>query len=160
MIESVRFTNAENSTVRIEPYEVTTNYPADNSYSTIVDEWVAEGNTIAPYDPNYGLTNEQIQKRDIALAEQIVKSYVQIPIDAYNQANGVNFESVYNCTAYKDVATYPHKTMCIQAIEWNAQVWESARQLQINIALGNVAKPATEAEFISHLPPIPVFGNE
>lgn len=115
-------------------------------------------NTIEAYDKNYGKTPEQIQAEEVAQAESAVKEYVQIPIDNYNTVTGTSFESVYNCTTYKDVDTYPHQLMCQQAVEWNALVWATSRQVQIDIANGVTPKPETIEEFIALLPVIPTFG--
>lgn len=160
-IISARYANLENSYTQImfdDGIERGQNVNVRGQYTDQLDEWLAVPNTIEAYDANYGKTPEQIQAEEIAQAEVAVKSYVQVPIDNYNTLVGTSFESVYNCTTYKDVDTYPHQLMCQQAVEWNALVWGTSRQVQVDIAMGITPKPESIDEFIALLPAIPTFG--
>jgi len=87
----------------------------------------------------------------VTTGERLVKQYIQDVIDAYNKAYGVKFESVYNCTMYKDITDYEHQQFCIDALAFNALVWAETRTIQKDILAGNIEVP-TDEEFIAMLP--------
>ena len=54
MTDSIRYTQADNSHVLIEPQGYSVPQPCNTWHQEIIDEWIAEGNTITPYDHLYG----------------------------------------------------------------------------------------------------------
>ena len=83
-----------------------------------------------------------------------VDGYIQNVVDTYNRENGTMFEKVHNCTAYKDITTYSHRQFCIDVLEFNANVWDTARSIEADVAAGLRPMPTVD-ELLAELP---VFG--
>lgn len=81
-----------------------------------------------------------------------ITALIQSKITAYNKANGVAFDNIDACTKYLSVPTYTHYAFCVAVIAWTVEVWETARQLEIDIYAGVVDKPADVDAFISLMP--------
>lgn len=62
-ITAARYTEPDNSQVVVEPHGWTMPQPCDTWHQTELDLWIAEGNTIAPYDTNHGVTDEQLREQ-------------------------------------------------------------------------------------------------
>ena len=68
MVDLVRYINAEHSSIAVEPENWSMRYPSDTWHTAIIDEWIAEGNTIQDYDPYYAMTVEQAyQSKEIEI---------------------------------------------------------------------------------------------
>ena len=80
-----------------------------------------------------------------------VDKYVQSTIDRYNKANGTMFEKVHNCAAYAGVDGYTHQQFCKDILAHNANVWETARNIEADVVAGNRDMPTTD-ELINELP--------
>jgi len=59
MTDSITYTNEDNSSVLIMPQGWNTPQPCETYHQGIIDEWIAEGNTIAPYVPPVEPTAEE-----------------------------------------------------------------------------------------------------
>lgn len=82
---------------------------------------------------------------------EVISRHIQSTVDAYNKANGTAFEKVHNCAAYKDIASYPHQPFCQAVLEWNAEVWVTARRIESEVVSGERLAP-TPAELVGELP--------
>ena len=91
---------------------------------------------------------EEVVKKQFT---QIVENYIQKELDKYNKVNGTLFEKIHNCAAYKDISTYPHQQFCIDILEWNAEVWETARGILYDVKTGVRSEPTVD-DFIDELP--------
>jgi len=152
MIENIRYSNLDNSQVIVEPQGWNVPQPCETWHQGVIDKWLAEGNTIAPYDENYGKTTEQIYLEKVTAAEALTDAHIQAPIASYNNANGTNFGGIHNCASYINTPSYTHYQFCVDVWAFNVQVWEAARQIQIDIINGNLVQPETEEAFIALLP--------
>ena len=56
---SIRYTQADNSQVFIEPQGYSVPQPCQTWHQEIIDEWIAEGNTIEAYNQYYEWTEQQ-----------------------------------------------------------------------------------------------------
>jgi hypothetical protein len=94
---------------------------------------------------------EQETKAKVQEVTGIIDQYIQAKVDEYNMKNGTLFEKVHNCVAYKDIEGYAHQKFCQDVLVWNAQVWETARQVQVDVLTG-VRQEPTEEELLAELP--------
>lgn len=152
MTDSVRYITEDNSLIKVEPEGWTIPQPCHTYHQSIIDAWVDEGFSIAPYDPYHGWTEEQIQAAKVSQAESIVEAHIAEVITTYNQANMLKFDGIHSVANYINTPTYTHYPFCVAAWAFNVEVWEAARQLQIDIMNGVVEEPTTNEEFIAHLP--------
>jgi len=119
----------------------------------------ADGNGTGEYyefyktDGSYVPDTEKIQAlavlKMIADGEKLVDKYVQTFIDAYNEANGVNFTNVDSCNKYVAQTDYSHQQFCIDIVAFNCKTWETARGLYVD---GTITSETTEEDFIALLP--------
>ena len=104
-----------------------------------------------------GLPDSFVQNVDLSNSNavweytQIVNVYIQAEVDKQNALNGTDFERIQNCTAYKDISTYPHQQLCVDLLNWNAQVWEATRGIMYDVQIGAIDPPDKET-FIGMLP--------
>lgn len=115
--------------------------------------------------PQYVLNGEQVDKiytvTDIPAEELLTKArnemvraveqYVQSSVDVYNDDNGTLFESVHNCSTYKDVAGYTHQAFCQSIVAHNAAVWDTARGIEAEVIAGTRTMPTVD-ELVALLP--------
>lgn len=66
MTDTIRYTQADNSQVLIEPQDYSVPQPCNTWHQEIIDEWIAEGNTISPYYEYYDWTIAQAQSVQIS----------------------------------------------------------------------------------------------
>jgi len=97
------------------------------------------------------IREDEKRKESIKFFTSFVENYIYEPIKNYNEANGTLFESVHNCATYMPVENYPHRDFCIKAVNFNANVWETARVLEKDITDNNKPIP-TEEELALQLP--------
>ena len=95
------------------------------------------------------LTSEEINVKFVTITDK----HIQAEVQKYNDANGVMFGSIHNCSTYVTVNTYSHQAFCIAIIEWNALVWETVRAFQ-----ATATTIPTEAEFQAVLDSVPFNG--
>ena len=81
----------------------------------------------------------------IKFATNLVSKKIQIEVENYNKINGTAFKDIHSCASYKDAQNYSHKDFCLSIWNWNVEVWEYVRSLDINSNL-------TADELIAALP--------
>jgi hypothetical protein len=108
--------------------------------------------TIAEQEAEY-LTKKQTQEieQKINTFTTTIDSYIQSKIDDYNNANGVMFADINSIMKYTIDNTYTHFAFCMAIVQWNIDVWETARAIQQDVLAGNRAEPTTE-ELLAELP--------
>jgi hypothetical protein len=80
-----------------------------------------------------------------------IDDYIQSKIDDYNRVNGVMFANINSIMKYTIDNTYTHFAFCMAIVQWNIDVWETARAIQADVLAGNRDEPTTE-ELLSELP--------
>jgi len=89
---------------------------------------------------------------EIKAVEDAIDATIQNEIDAYNASSGVFFKDINALQKYTIDETYTHYAFCVSMLAWNIEFYDSARQLQIDIANGVVDKPASVEDFVALLP--------
>ena len=97
-------------------------------------------------------TAEQLELALIGLYEYITEQHIQVPIDEYNKLNGIKLKDAHNCANYINNPAYSHYDFCVKAWNFNVEVWEFTRQLQIDVTAGIKEKPASIEDFKLLLP--------
>lgn len=120
------------------------------------DEWLSMGVEKEEGDTSLDIYYEgelakQVEDKAKAYLVAVVEGLVQSEIAKYNEANGVIFQSVYNCVAYMGVEGYSHQPFCISIVKYNADVWDAARAIEVAVLGGSRAMP-TAKELLTELP--------
>lgn len=82
---------------------------------------------------------------------KLTENTLQNEIDSYNADNNVLFRDIHAVANYINTPTYTHYNWCVLVWDWNVNVWETARQIQLDVMAGNREIP-TEEQFLSELP--------
>ena len=72
-------------------------------------------------------------------------------VTAYNELHGLCFDGIHACASYINTPTYTHYPFCKAVWEWNVDVWETARLIQLAVLDGSREIP-TDEEFLNELP--------
>jgi hypothetical protein len=115
-----------------------------NTYTVEVDKVVKTYSAVE-------IPEEELIAKKVNVFTKTIDSYIQSKIDEYNKANGVMFANVNSIMKYTINADYTHYPFCMAIVQWNIDVWESARAIQSNVLNGNRPEPTTE-ELLSELP--------
>ncbi len=86
-----------------------------------------------------------------SIVEAEIDQMIYGVIMEYNAEHGVAFKGINTVQKYLIDVNYPHYAFCSGVLVWNITVWEEARTLQTQIALGEIPKPTLE-EFMAMLP--------
>ena len=62
MVDTVRYTNSNNDMVQVEPEGWGVSWPSQTWHKAVIEEWVAEGNSILPYDEFYGVSLNEVKE--------------------------------------------------------------------------------------------------
>ncbi|MCF6330309.1 MAG: hypothetical protein L3I99_02020 [Sulfurimonas sp.] len=89
---------------------------------------------------------------EIPLVESAIDWLIQKEINIYNLENGTKFKDINSMQKYTRNTSYSHYDFAISVLDWNENVWEVSRQLQIDIVSGQQEKPANVKSFIAFLP--------
>jgi hypothetical protein len=108
--------------------------------------------TIAEQEAEYlaKLQTQEIEQK-INTFTTTIDNYIQSKIDDYNNANGLKLADVNSLMKYTIDNTYTHYPFCMGMIQWNIQVWETARAIQTEVLAGNRDEPTPE-ELLAELP--------
>jgi hypothetical protein len=98
---------------------------------------------------------ERKMKKDIIKAEDAITNYIQDAINDYNTTHGVAFKDIDALQKYTVMPEYTHYKFCIDMLAWNVQVWEAARQIQIEIFSGQRAPIDPSENIVRYLPTPP-----
>ena len=121
-----------------EGYDVAT-----QKRSELPEKWeFADGVVTA----TYGITElsaTEIAENAINKFTKITNDCIQARVTAYNKANGTSFDNIHNVESYSRKVGYTHQVWCLQAWNWNVEVWEAVRAYQI----ANSTTIPTDEEF-------------
>ena len=92
---------------------------------------------------------EVVEKNKLVVDE--IDKLIQNEIDTYNLGNGVAFVDINSLSKYALVPTYTHYDFCISTITWVASVWETLRQIQVDVVTKVRTEPTLE-ELLNELP--------
>ena len=128
----------------------------DIQYKTVWDytEPIDDGEGNISYRPEKFVvfaSTPVTEAEKVAIAELATNEHIDAPIAKYNATNLTNFGGIHNCANYKDTAGYTHKQFCTDVWQFNVDVWEIARQIQIDSLTGVIPEPTLE-EFMEMLP--------
>jgi acetolactate synthase small subunit len=97
------------------------------------------------------IPQEEIIKKKVNTFTSTIDNYIQSKINDYNNDNGVMFANINSIMKYTIDNTYTHFAFCMAIVQWNIDVWETARAIQADVLAGNRDEPTTE-ELLSELP--------
>jgi len=98
-------------------------------------------------------TQEELQAIvEIPLVEKAIDRLIQAEIETYNKANGTKYTHINAMQKYTRNINYTHYAFAMSVLDWNELVWETSRQMQIDIFTGAIAKPESVEAFIALLP--------
>jgi len=130
-------TRPVNSTIKTPPEPTNETHPRFNG-----EDWY-----LADKAP---LIEKELNNQRVVMTKAVT-SYIHSAVYSYNKENGTAFDSVHNCAAYKDITSYSHHVFCNAILEWNAVVWDMARAIESEVAVGNREIPSVD-ELIEELP--------
>lgn len=98
------------------------------------------------------MSDETMQAQLIQTATTIVDGVVKALIASYNDTHGVAFAGINSIDKWTRNSTYEHYQFACDILDYNEELYTSARSVQAQVLEGTLVTPSSADEFIALLP--------
>jgi len=120
--------------------------PKTNELYADVEQWLTEGNDLAPFGGYPDTRSQSETEQDI---RKLLTSVVQSHLDATAQER--NYDGILSLCTYATSSDPKFAAEGQACVEWRDQVWAKCYQILADVEAGNRPAP-TEDELIAELP--------